>query len=240
VNQSNKKTLPEWLPFVLGIALVVQFAGLGVWQISRGLEKRAQHESFSADAEVSVWTAGMSVRPYERLAVRGRFDSEHQLLLDNIILENQFGYYVLTPLLLEDGAVLLVNRGWLQRSAAEVSAAQLEVSNAFVLLHGRAGSLPRAGYRMGEAIPAGSEWPRHAVYPTLAEVAATLGREVLPFVLLLDPEESSGFVRYWMPEEMGPGRHFAYAVQWFAMGGVLAALLLWHWRRRKVTGGSND
>ncbi len=29
---------------------------------------------------------------------------------------------------------------------------------------------------------------------------------------------------------MGPGRHFAYALQWFAMGAVLAGLLVWNFR----------
>jgi cytochrome oxidase assembly protein ShyY1 len=31
---------------------------------------------------------------------------------------------------------------------------------------------------------------------------------------------------------MGPGRHFAYALQWFAMGIVLAGLLAWNYRKR--------
>mgnify|MGYP000287747715 FL=1 len=52
------------------------------------------------------------------------------------------------------------------------------------------------------------------------------------FVLLMDPDEDNGFVRQWVPEKMGPGRHYAYALQWFAMGIVLAGLLLWNYRKR--------
>ena len=74
--------------------------------------------------------------------------------------------------------------------------------------------------------------PLRAVYPTLDELAAALGRDVQPFVLLLDAEDEFGFFRHWVPEEMGPGRHYAYALQWFAMGLVLAALLIWNYRKR--------
>jgi cytochrome oxidase assembly protein ShyY1 len=48
----------------------------------------------------------------------------------------------------------------------------------------------------------------------------------------MDPEDELGFFRHWVPEEMGPGRHYAYALQWFAMGLVLAGLLIWNYRKR--------
>ncbi len=51
-------------------------------------------------------------------------------------------------------------------------------------------------------------------------------------MLLLDPQEEHGFLRYWVAEEMGAGRHFAYALQWFAIASVLALLLVWNYRRR--------
>ena len=95
-----------------------------------------------------------------------------------------------------------------------------------------AAALPKAGYRMGEAIPADAEWPKRAVYPILDEIADALGEPIQPFVLLLDPEDSYGFFRHWVPEEMGPGRHYAYALQWFGMGIVLAGLLIWNFRKR--------
>jgi cytochrome oxidase assembly protein ShyY1 len=85
---------------------------------------------------------------------------------------------------------------------------------------------------MGAAIESATDWPRHAVYPTLDELAAALRRELQPFVLLLSPDEDYGLLRRWEPAEIGPGRHYAYAFQWFAMAVVLAGLLAWNFRKR--------
>ena len=239
MNTKARKPLPWWLPFVIGAVLVVQFAGLGGWQISRGIEKRAQQELFSDDSGYSSWSDGMELRPYQRLKAAGRFDTEHQFLLENIIINSRIGYYVLTPLDAgNDVPLLLVNRGWIQKTGDEPDAAVLDVATKRVDVRGRVGSLPRAGYKMGEAIVPGSPWPKQAVYPALDDLATALDRDVQPFVLLLDPQDEFGFLRQWVPEEMGPGRHFGYALQWFAMAAVLAALLAWNYKKLKKRGSS--
>jgi surfeit locus 1 family protein len=233
VDDTAKKKILGWIPYVIGVILVAQFAALSVWQIGRGLDKRAEKQAFASQAGFASWSSGMDVRSFQKIKATGEFDAQHQFLLENIIINSRYGYYVLTPLVISDSdPVLMVNRGWFERSGPEVDFSILELASARVTIRGRAGSLPRAGYRMGEAIPPGSDWPQLAVYPLLDELAQALGRDVQPFVLLLDPEENYGFLRHWVPEEMGPGRHFAYALQWFAMGMVLAGLLVWNYRKR--------
>ena len=235
MNTNAKKRLPTWLPFVVGWVLVAQFAALGAWQISRGLEKRADHAMFEDETGFSAWHDGMDVRPYQRLRVTGRYDGDHQVLLENIIVDSRYGYYVITPLLaMDDEPVLLVNRGWIEKGTDPVDAALLDVPAERVTVHGRAGSLPRAGMKMGESFTPGQDWPRKAVYPSAADVATQLGREVQPFVLLMDHEEEHGFYRHWVPTEFGPGKHFGYALQWFAMGIVLAGLLAWNYRKKRL------
>jgi len=233
LNEATKKKILGWIPYVIGAILVVQFVALSAWQIDRGLQKRAEQQAFDSQAGFASWSNGMDIRSFQKLKVTGRFDSEHQILLENIIIDSRYGYYALTPLVIaEDEPLLVINRGWFERSGAEVDVTELLLPDDRVTVRGRAGSLPRAGYRMGDAIPPGTDWPKLAVYPLLDEVAQALGHEVQPFVLLMDPEDQHGFFRHWVPEEMGPGRHYAYALQWFAMGIVLAGLLVWNFRKR--------
>ena len=231
MNTQSKKPLPSWLPLVVGALLVAQFAGLGAWQISRGLEKRAEQQLYRDDTGFTPWQHGLEVRPYQRLEAFGEFDGEHQFLLENIIVNSRYGYYVITPLVgLTGEPVLLINRGWIEKTGEPLG---LEVPDGRVTVRGRAGSLPRAGMKMGDAVNAGDDWPKVAVYPSSEEVAAALGRDVQPFVLLMDNEEEYGFFRHWVPTEFGPGKHFGYALQWFAMGAVLSGLLIWNYRKKR-------
>jgi len=235
LNPENKKKLPSWLPLIVGALLVAQFAGLGAWQISRGLEKRADQQLFQDETGFSSWHDGMEVRPYQRLKATGNYDNDHQVLLENIIVNSRYGLYVVTPLEGLDGEpVLLVNRGWIEKQPnTELDVSRLDVPTDRLTVRGRAGSLPRAGMKMGDAFSPGNEWPGSAVYPSLEEVSAALGRDVQPFVLLMDHEEERGFLRNWAPTEFGPGKHFGYALQWFAMGAVLSALLIWNYRKKR-------
>lgn len=234
MNAKTKKPLPRWLPLVVGGFLVVQFAGLGAWQISRGLEKRATQQAYQGESSFLGWQHGDEVRSFQRLKVTGTFLAERQIVLDNIIINSRYGHYIITPLDLgSDVPLLLVNRGWVEKAREGFDAAQLTLSGDSVNVRGRAGSLPKAGYKMGDAITAEQEWPVHAVYPSAEEVAAALGREVQPFVLLLDHEEQNGFLRHWVPSEFGPSKHFGYALQWFAMAAVLSGLLVWNYRKKR-------
>jgi surfeit locus 1 family protein len=242
VNTTTNRSLPRWLPLLAGALLVLQFAGLCVWQVSRGVAKLETRAAFSEPATYANFLSGAELRPFQPLKATGRYDGKHQFLLDNIILNSRYGYYVITPLELgDDQPVMLVNRGWVEKSGLQPDmtalARNLALPAGLMSVHGRAGSLPRPGMRMGEPVTPSTEWPRTAVFPQLQDLSITLGREVQPFVLLLDPKDEHGFVRHWVPEEMGPGRHFAYAFQWFAMAAVLAGLLYWHYRRRGADRG---
>ena len=234
MNDKTKKPLPTWLPLLVGGFLVVQFMGLSVWQISRGLEKGATQHAYRDETSFHVWQDGMDVRSYQRLRATGTYDAQHQIVLDNIIINSRYGHYVITALeVADDEPLLLVNRGWIQKNASDFDASELILPGGEITVRGRAGSLPRAGYKMGDAIAADQDWPKHAVYPSLEEVSAALGRPVQPFVLLMDHAEEHGFLRHWAPSEFGPGKHFGYALQWFAMGAVLFGLLLWNYRNKR-------
>ena len=236
MNEKSKNKLPAWLPLLVGALFVALFASLGAWQMSRGLDKRAQQQLFRDEAGFVAWRNGMDIRPYQGLVATGYYDGDRQILLDNIISNSRYGYYVITPLVGLDGEpVLLVNRGWIQRTGDTVDVTRLAVPEGQVSVRGRAGALPRAGMKMGDAFTPGQAWPKIGVYPSTDDVAAELGRDVQGFVLLMDADEAHGFTREWAPTEIGPGRHFGYALQWFAMGAVLSGLLIWNHRKRRFS-----
>lgn len=231
MDPEAQKRSYEKLPYLVGGAFVLLFLVLCAWQISRGLDKKESQQQYDSQTGYIAWNDGMDVEAFQRLKVTGRYDSEHQFLLENIVRNAWQGYYVITPMIVrEDEPVLLVNRGWMPKQQ-NLDLVALSVTDERLTASGRVGRLPRAGMKMGEAITA-IGWPRKAVFPDYQDVAAALGREVQPFVLLLDAEDDFGFERDWQPVKFGPGRHYGYALQWFAMALMLAGLLAWNYRRR--------
>ncbi len=231
---TRNATRHDWLPYFIGMLVVAILASLGMWQISRGLDKRANLDAYSSAGGYTGWYDGRNVEPFQQLRLSGSYRDDTQLLLDNMVENGQPGHYVITPLETADG-LLLVNRGWIPRGPDREIETAIALETGALTVHGRVGRLPRAGMRMGEPFAGSSGWPRHAVYPRLDEVEALLGEELIGFVLLLDAEEPNGFVRQWEPEEMSASRHFGYAFQWFAMAAVLAGLLYYRrWKRKRA------
>ncbi len=233
---SSSPNRPDWRPYVIGTVVVAMLGSLGLWQVSRGLDKRAGLDAFSAEGGFQRYYDGIEVRPFQQLRVDGEYVGDRQILVDNMIVDGRNGHFVFTPLAMSaDGPLLLVNRGWIERGSRDRLQSQVGLDSVAVTVHGRVGRLPRAGMRMGDPFADAGDWPKHAVFPDASDVALQLEREVLPFVLLLDEQEPNGFVRLWEPEEMSASRHFGYAFQWFAMAAVLSALLIFRFRRKRKT-----
>lgn len=234
--KSGTITARDAVPPLAAIVLVVLFTGLGLWQLDRADEKAALRELFDSGAGYRpLPAAGETPKLYEPLKARGRFLGERQFLIDNMIMNGRVGYFVVTPFEHAAGEpLLLVNRGWTPKEPDRGPAAAVAVAGSEREITGRAGRLPRVGIRAGEAFEGEDGWPRIANWPTLEELEQALGRDLLPFVLLADPEPDTAFVRHWELPGPGPMRHIGYAVQWFALAAavIVTAVLLWRRRRR--------
>lgn len=219
------------VPPVAALLLVALFTSLGFWQLDRAGQKRALETAFQAEGPARAVQPGMAPAPFERLSARGRYLADRQFLIDNIVQDGRLGYYVITPMELDAGQpLLLVNRGWVPKEDRP----SIEAATGPQAVTGRAGRLPRVGLRPGEAFAGNGGWPRHANFPTTEELAGALGRDVLPFVLLADPEPASGMLRHWEPAVMGPARHLGYAVQWFALTITVVIVTIVLYRRKRA------
>lgn len=229
-------TARDLVPPLAAAVLVVLFTGLGFWQLDRADEKRALRELFDSGAAYrTLPAAGKTPELYEPLKATGRFLGERQFLIDNMIMDGRVGYFVITPFEHAAGEpLLLVNRGWMPKAPEEDPAAAVAVVGAEQEITGRAGRLPRVGIRAGEAFEDVEGWPRIANWPTLDELAQALGHELLPFVLLAEPDPDAAFVRRWELPGPGPMRHIGYAFQWFALAAavIVTAVILWRRGRR--------
>jgi surfeit locus 1 family protein len=224
------------LPALAAVVLLALFVALGFWQLERAAEKREVRAAFDAEGEYRTLATDTSYERFAPLKATGHYLGQRQILLENIVVDGRLGYYVITPFEFSaDEPLLLVNRGWLPKEAGETSTLPIAVRGNEREIRGRVGRLPRVGIRPGPAFTDAAGWPRRAVWPEPQEVAAVLDREVLPFVLLADPEPSSGLVRRWEPREIGPMRHLGYAVQWFALALAVFVTAVVLYRRKRAS-----
>jgi surfeit locus 1 family protein len=223
----------RWLPPLAAIGLIALFVSLASWQLDRAAQKKAQSALFDDAAPFREFDASEAYRPYERVRTSGRYVSDRQVLIDNIVQGGRLGYFVITPLELSPGTpLLLVNRGWVPRPEQGTALPAIAVDGRTRRIAGRIGHLPRVALRPGQAILEGQDWPRLAVYPRQEDVAASLQRTLLPPVLLLEPQDADGYVRDWRPEEKGPMMHYGYAFQWSALAVTVLVILIVQLRRR--------
>lgn len=225
---------PAPLPTLAAALLFPVLVWLGLWQLDRAGEKRALSSAFERGAGTPLALEEAAAADlYRRVRAGGRYDSERQFLIDNMVHQGRNGFYVLTPLAPAGGGpALLVNRGWVPQDPARRRLPEVAVAETPRELDGRVGKLPAAGLRLGEAQREAASWPNVRQFPEISELEQALGTKLRPWVLLLDPAAPDGYLREWRPPALGPERHLGYALQWFALAATL--LVIWivlTWKR---------
>lgn len=231
---SFRPSLWSTLAAAAGCGLTVY---LGLWQLHRGDEKKALDRQYAEAAaqpprELTAATAPVATLAAVRVSAHGQYLPERQLLLDDQARGSAPGYDVWTPLRLDDGRLLIVNRGWVPAASNRRELPPLPAPAGPQALDGLWRTLPEPGLRLGaaacDAAHPPAQWPRLVLYPTAADLACFYGEPVLAGELLLAPGAPDGFVREWKVSDSGfpPARHYAYAAQWFAFALTLLVLFL--------------
>jgi len=220
---------PRRWPTLVTLVMFGFLLSLGFWQLDRAEQKRAIIKHYRDDKGGAVIRLDADMKSasgleYQRASSIGRYESDHQLLLDNRTHEGQAGYQVLTPFRLRNSEVaVLVNRGWLPLGSNRDQLPDVDVDEMQRTVVGRIKTPSAEVFMLGEEEPR-QRWPYRIQRIHLQALSEELRRTLLPFVLLLDNEEPDGYLRDWQPlVGFGPERNVGYAVQWF---GLAAALLI--------------
>ena len=216
---------PSRWPTVGAVLLVALTVWLGLWQTRRGDEKEERQRLLDArvrEAPVVITGSVPAAEPlmFRRIRASGEFQPAGQVYVDNQVHQGRAGYLVYTPLRLRDGALVLVNRGWIARGPAYPQPPAVPVPSGIVEVSGIATLPPARFLELGSRAVSGNVWQNLTVerYRQFANAA------VLPVVMLADaPGEGLAAVRE--APDAGVARHREYAVTWFSLAAL--ALALW-------------
>ncbi len=225
-----RRSRPRILPTLAAVAAVVACVAAGHWQQNRMHAKESLRAQFDAAAhlpavDLAALPAGAdwaSLR-YRPVVAAGEFVASRQILIDNKVHAGRAGYHVVTPLVLADGRMVLVNRGWVPQGASRSALPVAAPPNGPATVHGRL-SLPPSGYlELRSETPAGPVWQN--LDP--ARFTEATGLAVLPVVIEATgpPATDNGLVRDWLAPDFGIETHRIYMLQWYAF--ALLAVILW-------------
>ncbi|MFF6882560.1 SURF1 family protein [Streptomyces sp. NPDC012421] len=230
----------QWVILTLvALVLIPVMIELGFWQFHRHERRVAQNTLIADNLEaapvpVEELTSPGHVVPradyWRRVTATGTFDTAHEVVVRRrTSSDERVGAHVLTPLVLKDGTVVLVNRGWVpgaanQRDYPEVPPAP----KGEVTISGRLKAdetTGASGIKDLKGLP-----DRQVMLISSAQQAELIGREVLGGYVEQTEPEPAGDSPEQIPEpdHDSIGAHMAYAVQWwlFAAGVPVGWIVL--------------
>ena len=217
---------PGLLPTLLGLLLLALLLALGAWQLQRADEKSAllarQEARRQALAQPIGELEGSADPAFQRVVLRGYFDAEHSLLLDNRSRAGRVGVELLQPFYDQpSGLWLLLNRGWLPWPDRRTPVAFSTPTGA-LQLQAWIYVAPGQSFQLQADAP-GKAWPQLLTRVDAGALWRQLGRAGWPYELRLLPGPAA-YQADWAVLAMGPEKHLGYAVQWFALA---VALVCW-------------
>lgn len=220
---------------IVGYCLVVAvLCGLGGWQVQRAGEKarflKQQEEKNTAPIDLNRFSRpDRQALEYQQVTVTGRYDDQHQFLIDNQVKDGQAGYFVMTPFFIAGrGDAVLVNRGWVPLQQDRSVKPKIRINQLKTTTSGRVNHFPGVGLKLPGADRPTDGWPAVVQIVNTNILAEILGYSLLDFQIEMNPTMPEGYRRDWQSAQiMTPERHFAYAFQWFALAATFTVLFFW-------------
>ncbi len=235
------------LPGLMTLLALIVLLGLGSWQLMRLSEKDRLVTQIEASLsappvplpETETWASLKSSEyDYRRVSVSGTFNHEKEALAFGFIAvgdrgDTREGFFALTPLTLADGAIVLVNRGFVPQALREQSSRSEGLTKGFVTLTG----IMRAPQIKGTFTP--NDEPTKNLYFTIdpVTIASALKLDkVAPFIVDADriagsaPWPDGGHTVVTLVNN-----HLQYALTWFALAfGLMGVFFVF--ARKRLTG----
>lgn len=206
---------PRWIAFHIGcLALIVLMANLSAWQFHRLSERRDFNERVRDRSTISavdvdtIDLADPSTASWRRIGAVGTYLPDEQVLILNRSQNGVAGLNVVTPLLLDNGDVIAVTRGFVPLSATPPVAPSGRIRVVGVL---RESEKRRSGQ------PREAEGDLTEMFNLdLNRLQEQINGPLLPLWLAADGSDPADdpILAPVAPPELSEGSHLSYAIQW--------------------------
>lgn len=226
------------------IALAVAFViliGLGTWQVERlqwkegliaEIEARRTAPPMSVDRAAAVVSKGDDI-DYRAISVSGHFDhgKERYFLATR---DGEPGFYVYTPLILADGKIVFVNRGFVPDELKDPARRRQGEIEGDVTVTGlaRAKLVQKPSFMVPENEPAKNLF----FWKDMDAMASSAGIDktsVLPFFVDAGAAPNPGGYPIGGVTQVDlPNNHLSYAVTWYGLAAAMVVIAALAMRRK--------
>jgi surfeit locus 1 family protein len=236
---------PTLWPTLITVPTLIALIALGLWQLERleWKESLIFERQSRSQAPAAHLPDGLD-QPYglefQAVRVRGRFLHDSELYLAARAFNGRVGLNVVTPLALDDGRILLVNRGWIpERRRDPATRPEGQVPGVLELT----GLLRLPGWK-GPSWLVPDNQPDENIWfwvePAAMAKAGGIGPGIEDVYLDAGPAENPGGLPKGGQTRIElPNDHLQYALTWFALALSLAVIyVIYHLRRDTDGDGS--
>ncbi len=223
---------PSLVPTLVTIALTYTMISLGLWQLDRAefklnLQRIIENKEHLEHSPLRIQQLAQDNELYSPVLASGQLDHRYTILLDNQVYNTQAGYSIYTPMLLENGSAVLVNRGWVSHNGnrsvlpdLSLSQAELNTTQAHIT------KFPSRGLVLSDNANDYTHWPAIVQYMDINEIQNHLPYTLTENSLTLDNAQSDHIKVIPVSMNMNSDKHTAYAVQWFALTTALLIIYI--------------
>jgi surfeit locus 1 family protein len=208
---------------------------LGFWQLSRAEQKIQLQQAIDQQAQLPpLDLAQLHVDPsawaqtHRRVVLQGEWLNDKTVFLDNRAHRGRVGFWVMTPLRVQAGQVVWVQRGWVERDALDPRKMPLlpPPINKQTVAARIAPPLSQI-FELGRSeVSTEEKLPQIRANLDLAQMQALVQDNVLALVVQTGADSDS-LRRDWFEVGVTADKNRAYAFQWFALSALMAFLYLW-------------
>ena len=223
---------PKWVAgHALALIGIIVFVQLGLWQLRSLDERREFNTTVEPRRSVEYVPLGVALSDHgpepeelqwRRVETTGTFVIDEEVIVQGRSRLGQSGHHVATPLLLDDGRAIIVNRGWVPIDAAGPPVIGAEPPAGIVTVRGVIRQSQTRG-AFGPSDPLTGVLDRVARVD-VARLGQQSGLDLHVFYIDLEelvPAQPGAFPAPVEPPEIGEGPHLSYAVQWFAFAALV-------------------
>lgn len=222
---------PGLIPTLTTIVFLYLLISLGIWQLDRAEYKENLESIIDTRFKLSpvdfrIAPESIDDRLYLPVKILGKYDDVHHIYLDNRVVNHVAGFDIYTPLILENGNAILVNRGWVKQGRTRQDLPEFKTDTELRIFTGVLALPPSPGLVLSNKANDLTTWPAIMQYIDIKHIENALSYSLDSMILILDSEDPTSFHQEPIKFNTNSAKHTAYAIQWFALATTLSIIYL--------------